>query len=231
MKHAFNTLVEDFRTQKSDINALILDYLTVAGYPNAAAKFSLEANLPAQQPTAAIQMRLNIRMLIHNGEIEKAIQDLHEVYPSILDDDDTLLFALLRLQLVELIRDCNNGPDRDVRAALKFAQTKLGPMAAANQAFLDDLEKTMSLLVFPQDKLEPSLAALLKPSFRREVADQVNGAISELQRQRDEAAIWQITRIRAWSEDVTRKDTKKDLPRLELGLDGDEDGAGDMITT
>jgi glucose-induced degradation protein 8 len=70
-------------TCKSDINALILDYLTVAGYPNAAAKFSSEANLPPQQPAPYIQIRQKIQRLIHKGEIENAIQELNAEYPSV----------------------------------------------------------------------------------------------------------------------------------------------------
>ncbi|KAJ8128506.1 hypothetical protein O1611_g5127 [Lasiodiplodia mahajangana] len=216
MKHAFTRQVEEVQTPKSDINALILDYLTVAGYPNAAAKFSSEANLQPQQPTSAIQQR-------------------------ILDNDDSLLFALLRLQLVELIRDCNNSPDRDISIALKFAQTKLGPKATTKPEFLEDLEKTMSLLVFPQDDdLDPSLADLLKPSLRRDVAAQVNQAILDHQRQRKETAIRQLVQMRVWSEEVARKENKKDLPGvIELGLDGDDadrhdalqNGHEPMITT
>lgn len=150
----------------------------------------------------------------------------------ILDNDDSLLFALLRLQLVELIRDCNNSPDRDITTALKFAQTKLGPKATTKPEFLEDLEKTMSLLVFPQDdSLDPSLAALLQPSLRRDVADQVNQAILEYQQQRKEAAIRQLVQMRVWSEEVTRKETKKDLPEtISLGLNGDESCSHDAIS-
>ncbi|KAI0100375.1 ran binding protein in the microtubule-organising centre [Nemania sp. FL0031] len=231
VKHAFTRQVEEVQTPKSDINALILDYLTVAGYPNAAAKFSSEANLQPQQPTSAIQQRVRIQKFIHRGEIEDALQALNEIYPSILDNDDSLLFALLRLQLVELIRDCNNSPDRDISTALKFAQTKLGPKATTKPEFLEDLEKTMSLLVFPQDDdLDPSLAALLQPSLRRDVADQVNQAILDHQKQRKETAIRQLVQMRVWSEEVTRKEKKKDLPEvIELGFDGDDADRHDSI--
>ncbi|GAP85911.2 putative ran binding protein in the microtubule-organising centre [Rosellinia necatrix] len=231
VRHPFTRQVEEVKTPKSDINALILDYLTVAGYPNAAAKFSSEANLQPQQPTSAIQQRLRIQKFIHMGEIENAIQELNEVYPSILDNDDSLLFALLRLQLVELIRNCNSSPDRDISAALKFAQTKLGPKATVKQEFLEDLEKTMSLLVFPQDdSLDSSLSALLQPSLRRDVADQVNQAILEYQHQRKETAIRQLVQMRVWSEEVARKDCKKDLPAvIELGLDNDDADIHDPI--
>lgn len=241
VKHAFTRQVEEVKTPKSDINALILDYLTVAGYPNAAAKFTSEANLQPQQPTSAIQERLMIQNFIHRGDIENALDELNDKYPSILDNDDSLLFALLRLQLVELIRNCNNSPDRDISIALKFAQTKLGPKATMKPEFLEDLEKTMSLLVFPpDDKLDPSLSALLQPSLRRDVADQVNQAILEYQHQRKETAIRQLVQMRVWSEEVTRRETKKDLPEhIELGLDDDDadqhddfqNGHEPMITT
>ncbi|KAI1433667.1 ran binding protein in the microtubule-organising centre [Xylaria sp. CBS 124048] len=239
--HTFAVQAHEVKAPKSDINALILDYLTVAGYPNAAAKFSSEANLQPQQPTPAIQQRHRIRTLIHKGEIEHAIKELNESYPSILDGNDSLLFALLRLQLVELIRSCNNSPDRDISVPLKFAQTMLGPRAAKKTEFLEDLERTMSLLVFPQDHtLDPSLSALLQPNLRRDVADRVNQAILESQRQRKETAIRQLVQMRAWSEDAVRKDPKKDLPAsIELRLDTDDAGQGDaaqnghepMITT
>ena len=67
----------------SDINALILDYLTVAGYPNAAAKFSTEANLSPQQPSTAILARQQIQHFIHKGEIESAIHALNDLDPSV----------------------------------------------------------------------------------------------------------------------------------------------------
>ncbi|KAI1824466.1 ran binding protein in the microtubule-organising centre [Xylaria intraflava] len=231
LRHNFAMQAYEVKAPKSDINALILDYLTVAGYPNAAAKFSSEANLQPQQPTSAIQQRQRIRTLIHKGEIEEARAELNESYPSILDSNSSLSFALLRLQLVELIRNCNNSPDRDISVALKFAQTNLGPKAAMKPEFLEDLEKTMSLLVFPQDHtLDPSLSALLQPSLRRDVADRVNQAVLEFQQQRKEAAIRQLVQMRAWSEDVVRKETKKDLPaNIELHLDNDDAGQGDAV--
>ncbi|KAI0889553.1 CTLH/CRA C-terminal to lish motif domain-containing protein [Annulohypoxylon maeteangense] len=231
LKHPFTRQVEEVKTPKSDINALILDYLTVAGYPNAAAKFSTEANLSPQQPSTDIHARQQIQTFIHKGEIESAIHALNDLNPSILDEDEPLHFALLRLQLVELIR--KSRPGGDIGPALEFAQTQLGPKAPRTPQFLEDLEKTMSLLVFDHDNLDPSLAALLQPELRQEVADRVNKAIQ----QRSAAAIRHLVQMRAWSEEVVRKEGKKDLPaRIDLGLDGDDSGGVEnghepMITT
>ncbi|KAI1373243.1 CTLH/CRA C-terminal to lish motif domain-containing protein [Hypoxylon crocopeplum] len=238
IKHPFTRQVEEVKTPKSDINALILDYLTVAGYPNAAAKFSTEANLSPQQPTTSIQARQQIQTFIHRGEIENAIHALNDLCPAILDEDEPLHFALLRLQLVELIRESQ--PGGDIGPALEFAQTQLGPKAPRTPQFLEDLEKTMSLLVFDHNNLDPSLSDLLKPGLRREVSDKVNKAILDRQQQRRDAAIRHLVQMRAWSEDTVRKEGKKDLPsRIDLGLDNDdsdkpsgiENGHEPMITT
>lgn len=67
----------------SDINALILDYLTMEGYPNAAARFSKEANLHPQQDVASIRARQAIQNCIHSGNIQFAIEMLNELDPEV----------------------------------------------------------------------------------------------------------------------------------------------------
>lgn len=138
-----------------------------------------------------------------------------------MDDDKALHFSLLRLQLVELIRFCN-ASGGDIRPALKFATEQLGPRAPTNPKFLEDLEKTMALLLFPQENLDPQLAALLNPDLRRGAADSVNRAILEKQSARREAAIRHLVKMRAWAEYAAR-DRGTPLPdRLDFGLKGEE---------
>jgi len=232
-RHPFEKRVEDVKPQKSDINALILDYLTTEGYPSAAAKFSKEANLKPQQAEESVRARQAIQHSIHLGSIQDAIEALNELEPQVLDNDPSLHFALLRLQLVELIRTCNATPGGDITPALNFATSQLAPRAPTNPEFLEDLERTMALLVFPPDNLEPQLAALLHPDLRRSVADRVNKAILASQNQRRDAAIRNLVRLRAWAENTAR-DSKRDLPaHLELGLDnvgGDRNGNEAMMT-
>ncbi|AEO70929.1 b1b88997-27cb-4437-9b55-c9c9257f15d2 [Thermothielavioides terrestris] len=223
-QHAFEKRAAAVKAPKSDINALILDYLTMEGYPKAAARFCKEANLQPQQPDPSIQMRQQVQHAIHSGNIEMAISALNEFDPEILDTNPELHFLLLRLQMVELIRQCEGG---NVIPALEFATKNLGPRAAANPSFLGDLEKTMSLLLFPHDKLQPELAALLDSDFRRTTAAKVNEAVLLQQNQRREAAIRQFVRMRAWAETSARAQ-KKDLPEsLDVGLDADKEESGD----
>ncbi len=153
--------------------------------------------------------------------------------PQLLDTDPELHFSLLRLQLVELIRQCNEG---DITPAVDFATKKLAPRAATNRDFLNDLEQTMALIIFPHDSLQPELAALLSSDLRRTTATKVNEAVLLRQNQRREAAIRQLVRMRAWAESSARS-KKKDLPdAMELGLNPDsmeygESGHEPMITT
>ncbi|KAK8149285.1 hypothetical protein G3M48_007679 [Beauveria asiatica] len=175
------------------------------GYPNAAAKFSKEANLQPQQDIASIRARQEIQNCIHSGNIQSAIEMLNELDP----------------ELVELIRGCN-ATGGDISPALKFATEQLGPRAPTNPQFLEELEKTMALLLFPPETLEPQLAALLKPDLRRDAADKVNRAILERQSTRREAAIRQLVKMRAWAESAAR-DRGVSLPdRLDVGLNADD---------
>lgn len=220
-QHAFDRRVDEIKASKSDINALILDYLTAEGYPSAADNFSKEANLKPIEQQESIRLRNQIKHDIHLGSIQDAIEALNELNPQILDSDPSLHFALLRLQLVELIRACNSTPGGNITPALNFATTQLAPRAPTNPEFLEDLERTMALLIFPPDNLEPQLAALLHPDLRKTVADRVNKAILASQGQRRDAAILDLVRFRAWAEDSARE-SKKDLPtHLELGLDAE----------
>ncbi|KAK3391103.1 CTLH/CRA C-terminal to lish motif domain-containing protein [Podospora didyma] len=226
LKHAFEARVADVKSPKSDINALILDYLTMEGYPKAAAKFSKEANLTPQQEDPSIRARQKIQQAIHTGNIDTAVSELNELDPEILDKDPQLHFSLLRLQLVELIRNSSGG---DIQPALDFATNKLAPRAATNSEFLRDLEKTMALLIFPHDNLQPELAQLLHSDLRRNTAIKVNEAVLVRQTQRREAAIRHLVRMRAWAESSARS-KKKDLPeRIELGLNGDDNDFHDVI--
>jgi glucose-induced degradation protein 8 len=142
----------------------------------------------------------------------------------------------LRLQLVELIRQCNGG---DITTALQFATEQLAPRAATNSEFLKDLEKTMALLIFPHDQLQPELASLLHADLRRETANNVNDAVLRQETDRRDAAIRSLVKMRAWAESSART-SKKELPsEIDLGLNGEdaetkeefENGHEPMITS
>ena len=132
---------------------------------------------------------------------------------------------MLRLQLVELIRKATATPDGDITPALTFATTHLAPRAPTNPEFLEDLERTMALLIFPPDNLAPSLAALLNPTLRQEVAQRVNQALLQSQGEPTKATLYDLVNYRSWANQKAIEAKKEHLPeRIELGFDPAQNG-------
>lgn len=130
----------------------------------------------------------------------------------------------MRLELIELIRECNASADGDITPALNFAQTHLAPRAPTSPQFLEDLENTMALIVFPHDKLGPELEPLLHPNLRREVADSVNLAF--LNRP---PSLKMLIRAKTWAEKNAKASDKGDL--AQVGVDLSLDITGSSQTT
>jgi len=206
-----------------------MDYLVSEGYPRAAEKFAKEANIQLPLEEESIQSRVEIRRSIHAGDIDNAITKINDLNPQILDTDPSLHFALLRLQLIELIRACTSSSTSDITPALNFASSQLAPRAATNNDFLKDLELTMSLLIFlpaAPGTLQKELNELLEPSLRRNVASKVNEAILISMGAHGESRMRSLVRLRQWAETKARAAQKDIPPALPLGLqDADERSA------
>lgn len=236
VQNTFEARLEEEKPSKMDINFVIMDYLINEGYPAAAAKFAKEANIRPYVDSEAIQQRVDIRNAVHAGDIQLAIERINELNPQILDTNPELHFSLLRLQLIELIRIVLSSPGSPSTAAftpaLEFATAQLAPRAPTSPAFLQDLERTMALLIFPPEKLTPPLKALLDRSLRQTVASSVNEAILASQGERREARIRNLVRVRAWAEQKARE-VKLDLPEsIELGASSPLGGqSGDPMVT
>ena len=103
----------------------------------------------------------------------------------LLNSDQHLNFALIRLQLLEAIKPFVNASNSerdkiDIIPIINFASQQLAPIAPADPSFMQDLEETMALLIIPKSELPPNIAALLSPQIKEQVASRVNEAILEL---------------------------------------------------
>ncbi|KAG8527429.1 uncharacterized protein KY384_007581 [Bacidia gigantensis] len=219
-KQHFDSLLEDVRVSKADFNHIVMDYLVRNGYPSSAEKFAAEANIQPQLDLDSIAQRVKIREAIHSGDIQTAIEEINEADPQLLDKNASLHFALLRLQLIELIRHATAKPDGDITPALDFATTYLAPRASIKTEFLGDLELAMALLIFPPENLTPVLAELLQPSLRQKVATDVNEALLRGGGEREKATIYSLISHRAWAEQRASKERSDSMPEgLALGLE------------
>lgn len=60
-----------------------MDYLITNGYPAAAKKFALEANIQPKADVDSIQERVDIRTAIHSGDIQSAVENINELNPQV----------------------------------------------------------------------------------------------------------------------------------------------------
>lgn len=68
---------------KSDLNAVIMDYLISEGYPDAAQKFAIEANIKPMMDVEEVEDRVAIREALYKGDIQTAIERINELNPEV----------------------------------------------------------------------------------------------------------------------------------------------------
>ncbi len=66
-----------------DLNSVIMDYLISEGYPSAAQKFALEANIQLKVDVDCIRERVDIRNAIYTGDMQSAIEKINELNPEV----------------------------------------------------------------------------------------------------------------------------------------------------
>lgn len=60
-----------------------MDYLINEGYPSAAEKFAMEANIEQPPDESNILLRVQIRDSIHRGDLQQAIEMIGEASPEV----------------------------------------------------------------------------------------------------------------------------------------------------
>jgi len=67
----------------SDLNALVLDYLLVEGFSDAAISFAKESGLSVDIDSQAIQQRMIIKEAVEDGRVEDAVRRVNELDPEV----------------------------------------------------------------------------------------------------------------------------------------------------
>ncbi|KAJ3416809.1 Glucose-induced degradation complex subunit [Chytridiales sp. JEL 0842] len=183
----------DVKINKRDLNKLIMNYLVVEGYKDAAEKFSAESGLQPSVQLDTIQDRMNIRTAIQVGNIEDAIEKVNDLDPEILDSNPKLYFHLQQQRLIEYIRRGR------IEEALEFAQEELAPRGEENPEFLEELERTMALLAF-EDHSKSPVADLLDNGQRLKTASELNAAILTSQCQEKDPKLPSLLKMLVWAQ-------------------------------
>lgn len=152
---------------------------------------------------STINERREIKYLILKGEITKAIEKISEYFPMVLDSNNLLHFKLLRLNVIEMIRNHkleNPSSSTDIEKQflndiLLFVRQNLINKVTKSFKLLRELEITMSLLCFnfdptlgsidQQKDLPEELRSLFDLSLRSQCYKLVNRAILDLNKEYD----------------------------------------------
>ncbi|CAL8069750.1 unnamed protein product [Calicophoron daubneyi] len=164
---------------RQEINRLILEYLVVEGYKDAADKFSRETGIT--EPLNEMRVtgeslvdRMWIREAVLRRNIEDVIDTVNRLWPELFDKNPFIYFQLRQLQMLELIRT------KRLEEALIFAQSYLAdPVAkrlSENPQLLSEMQNTMALLAF-DDPAKSIYGRLLGPQHAELVAGALNRAI------------------------------------------------------
>ncbi|KAK8384517.1 hypothetical protein O3P69_014234 [Scylla paramamosain] len=185
---------------RADMNKLIMNYLVMEGFKEAAEKFSIEANIKPPMDLDQLDERIRIRTAIQNGQFQEAMRMVTALHPEILDDNSQLYFHLQQQVLIELIREGR------VEEAVVYAQDHLAERGQRDPSILNELERTLALLAFDQPDTSP-FGDLLHPSHRqKQVASELNAAILRAQNQEETTPLLaELLKLLLWAQDELNK--------------------------
>nr|KJB68612.1 hypothetical protein B456_010G254800 [Gossypium raimondii] len=155
---------------------------------------------------AMIMDRMAVKKAVQCGNVEDAIEKVNDLNPEILDTNPELFFHLQQQRLIELIRN------EKIEEALEFAQEELAPRGEENQSFLEELERTVSLLVF-KDVSNCPVRELLDISQRLKTANEVNAAILTSQSHEKDPKLHSLLKMLIWAQN--QLDEKATYPRIK----------------
>ena len=69
--------------KKEDLNKLVMNYLVIEGYKDAAEKFSRESGISPNIDLTSIEDRMNIRNAIQSGDVDGAIEKVNDLDPEV----------------------------------------------------------------------------------------------------------------------------------------------------
>eukprot|EP00698_Gefionella_okellyi_P008609 TRINITY_DN213_c0_g2_i1.p1 TRINITY_DN213_c0_g2~~TRINITY_DN213_c0_g2_i1.p1 ORF type:complete len:202 (+),score=53.93 TRINITY_DN213_c0_g2_i1:184-789(+) len=175
------------------MHKLVMNYLVIEGYKECAEQFQAESGVPPGVDLDAIHDRMAIRTAVQRGDISDAMEKVNDLDPEILDHNGSLFFHLQQQKFIELVRAGR------VDEALDFAQDELAARGEEQPRFLEELERTMTLLAF-EDAGKSPLAELMDIGQRQKTASELNAAILSAQSQEKDPKLPTILKLLLWKQ-------------------------------
>ncbi|GMH45879.1 hypothetical protein BSKO_13842 [Bryopsis sp. KO-2023] len=157
----------------------ILEYLIHHRYWKTAAVVARDLLGESRDLNADVQNGIAARQKIYeavlSGNIDEALSQTEAAAPGALEKHPRILFKLRCQKFMQMLQ----GGEEDAHNALQFGRTFLTPSCATpeDQVFLSEV---LTLIAY-DDPAHSPCGHLLKPEYRRELADELNSAILEQQ--------------------------------------------------
>jgi len=176
-----------------------MDFFIKEGYADAAKAFAEESGvtMPREDEAFNLEQRSKLRQSIQNGQIDEALDMISDI-DCVLLDDPKLRFRLHQQQFIELIR-----ADK-IEDALEYAQTYLAPLGRDDSTLLQELERTVTLLIFEKKDTGP-LGDLLDLSQRLCVAECVNSTLLDKHTGIQEPRLVTLLKMMMWAQDQLKE--------------------------
>ena len=169
---------------------------------------------------------MRVRKAIEDGNSDQAIEQVSDLNPQILEEHPELLFRLKKQHFIELVREGK------MEEALQFAEEELAHRVENNHQLLQELEESMTLLMFESPEASP-MARLMKLGHREKTASELNAAILHSESQAGAAKLPSLIKLMLWCQNrlsgfasypALPVKAKADLMKLSAAVGGNDGG-------
>jgi len=180
---------------KGDMNKLIMNFLitTTDDFVEAAKKFMMESGTEPDLDFGEASDRVFAHKAVEDGNVLEAIRKVNDMNPEILKTNPKLFFHLQQQRFIELVREGN------VEEALELSNKELVPRGQENPELLEELERTLSLLVFVNPSDCP-VKDLYSSAHRQKTASELNATILKSQRLENDPKLVHVLKLLVWAQ-------------------------------
>lgn len=193
---------------KGDMNKLIMNFLikNTDDFVEAAKKFMMESGTEPDLDFGEASDRVFAHKAVKDGNVLEAIQKVNDMNPEILTTNPKLFFHLQQQRFIELVHEGN------VEEALELSNKELAPRGQENPELLEELERTLSLLVFVNPSDCP-VEDLYSSAHCQKTAIELNATILKSRRLENDPKLVHVLKLLVWAQNELFKGA--DYPFIE----------------
>ncbi|KAE8716948.1 LisH and RanBPM domains containing protein isoform 2 [Hibiscus syriacus] len=180
--------LNDVKIRKEDMNKLVMNFLVTEGYAEAAEKFRMESGTEYID-LATISDCMAVKKAVQCGNVEDAIEKVNDLNPEVGS-----WIQYIGYKPATLFPSPTAEIDR-----IDSERTNRRSLGICSQSFLEELERTVSLLAF-EDVSNCPVGELLDISQRLKTASELNAAILTSQSHEKDPKLPSLLKMLLWAQ-------------------------------